>query len=54
MPTIPVYINDKTYWILANEASKLDVGIGKFCGMILQNYAEFVERRRMENEEKKV
>ena len=50
MPTIPVYVKDKVYWVLASEASKFDVGIGKFCSMILENYAEFVKKKEEEKE----
>ena len=45
MPTIPVYIKDRVYFKLAIEAERLQVGIGKLCSMILENYVDYLEKR---------
>jgi len=54
MPTLPVYVPEKVYWILAREASRLDMTIGKLCTEILKNYAKYLEERREGNAEKEV
>ncbi|MBW2672765.1 MAG: hypothetical protein JRD89_14445 [Deltaproteobacteria bacterium] len=54
MPTIPVYLRDRTYWKVCVEAEKLQVGAGKFVSMLVENYIAFLEKKEAENGKKAV
>ena len=54
MPTIPVYLKDKTYWKLVMEAERLQVGVGKLLSMVADEYVKYLEDRGDTNAEKKV
>jgi len=44
MPTIPVYLNETTYWRLSREASRYEMSLGKFMSRIADNYAQYLEK----------
>jgi len=52
MPTIPIYLKDRVYFRLAMEADKMQVGIGKLCSMILENYVNYLEKTQIKKEDK--
>ena len=54
IPTVPVYLKEKTYWKLVMEAEKLQVKVGKFVSMIADEYVKYLESRGDANAEKKV
>ncbi len=54
MPTIPVYLPDKIYWKVCMEAEKMGESPGKFIGLIVKSYIEFLEKEGKKDAEKKV
>jgi len=54
MPTIQVYIKERVYWILAREASRLDITIGKLIGRILEEYVNYILTKEGEYGKEKV
>jgi len=54
MPTINVYLKDRIYWQVCMEADRLNVGPGKFVSMLVEDYFNYLEKKRRENGEKEV
>jgi len=54
MPTISVYLKNKTYWKLSSEASKYDMTIGKLVGEICDNYAKFLDKKEVAHGTKEI
>ena len=49
IPTIPVYLKDEVYFRLSMEAEKMQVKIGKFVGMLCENYCEYLKKEELRN-----
>lgn len=54
MPTINVYLKDRIYWKVSMEADKMGMTPGKFIGMLVENYFDYIEKKEVENGKEEV